>query len=395
MTTRRLLLVDEGEGGLAEELALSAPGPGWTVRLGRSEREAREQIAAGGVDALVCAADRTRIAARSLLREVREAWPATVRVAVSGEPPAALASLREAQRVAPREAPAIWMAVERACALQGVLVSPSVAAAVGRVGALPTAPRVHAELRAALEDRHATNAALGAIVERDPAVTAKVLQVANSAFFGSRRGISSVADALSRLGARAVEALVLATEVACTFPGDAPVEGFSLAACQAHALLTALVARRIGRELGAGDEAFCCGILHDVGQLVLADRLPERFGEALAVAAAESWQLDRAEAEVLGATHGEIGAYLMALWGIPEAAVEAIAFHHSPDRLVHDHVDLVDVVHVADALAHERESPRPGAAPELAASHLDALGVADRLPGWRAAACRIHAGAVG
>ena len=135
------------------------------------------------------------------------------------------------------------------------------------------------------------------------------------------------------------------------------------------------------------------GMLHDVGKLVLAWKLPERFQKLLVQAAEERCPLHIVEEREYGFSHAEIGGYLLGLWGLPYILVEAVALHHGPSRVPHEYFDAVAAVHVANHLAHELESSSLQAVGRIDnepnQEELAALGVGEELAAWRAMAAEI------
>jgi putative nucleotidyltransferase with HDIG domain len=161
------------------------------------------------------------------------------------------------------------------------------------------------------------------------------------------------------------------------------VAGFSLEELQQHSHLTAMIASRMFKGKREAEDAFTGGILHDIGKLILATR-PSGGESGPGVRSANPTTNTAApgEAEPSGVTHAEVGAYLLGIWGLPYAVVEAVAFHHNPLAVRHKTFDVVDAVYVANILAHESASD-PSSLERLDRSHLAHLGVEGMLPEWR------------
>lgn len=138
-----------------------------------------------------------------------------------------------------------------------------------------------------------------------------------------------------------------------------------------------------GGEAADCEDAFTAGMLHDMGKLMLADSLPEEFGQALALAEQEKISLTDAEQEIFGATHAGLAAYLLGLWGLPASVVEAVAFHQTPEKSDLNKYSPLTAVHVASSLADET-----GATP-LNTEYLARIGVMDRVDDWREAAAEL------
>jgi putative nucleotidyltransferase with HDIG domain len=239
-----------------------------------------------------------------------------------------------------------------------------------------------------LESPLCSAARLGRIIERDPSLTAKVLQYANSAAVGARREVTEAVDAVRLLGCEAVSSLALAVHAFSRLEA-ARLPSFSQKRLWEHSLAVAGAARAIASEERAraqGDESFTAGLLHDVGKLVLASNLPDWYGQAVELARAERLSDHEAEREVFGATHAEVGAYLLSLWGLPGAVVEAVAHHHEPRRAQAASFSALAAVHAANALLHEAETHgRADAAPRLDVCFLQGLGLDEHLDAWRLA----------
>jgi HD-like signal output (HDOD) protein len=139
------------------------------------------------------------------------------------------------------------------------------------------------------------------------------------------------------------------------------------------------------------DYAFTAGLLHDTGKLVLATRLPEQYSRVAAQTAERKLPFWRAEQEALGASHAEVGAYLLGLWGFCDAVVEALTFHHCPQACPQPGFTPLTAVHVANAFSQGQEPVEAGAPSEIDMDYLQSLRLAERLPAWRAIACKAGA----
>ena len=284
------------------------------------------------------------------------------------------------------------VAIERACHLKALLHDDSIRRTVGALGELPALPRTYHALTLALADSNISLQKIALIVEVDVGITAKILQLVNSAFFGMARSITNIQNAVNYLGISTLKSLVLSVEVFRVFAPKGPLQGFSLEDLQRHARLTAYIAARLPLPNHLVDIAMVAGMLHDVGKLIMAWKLPERFRKLLAEGAEQQCPLYKVEEREYGFSHAEIGAYLLGLWGLPYAVVEAVALHHAPDRVPHQNFDAASAVYIANLLAQELDSssPLPGenglqSNPE----YLVSLGVQKDIPNWRAIAAKV------
>jgi putative nucleotidyltransferase with HDIG domain len=227
---------------------------------------------------------------------------------------------------------------------------------------------------------------VGELVARDPALSAKLIHLANSAVFGLQLEVASPKDAVTYLGLETTRALVLMAHSFAFFDQVIPSR-FSIEHLQAHSLNTAHIARRIaeaeGQESQQADQAFTAGLLHDIGKLVLAANLPEAFSQALAMAAEQRRSLWETESQIFGASHAEIGAVLLGHWGLPLPVLQAVAGHHCPELGGQfPGFSTVTAVHVADVLEHESGSGNLTTA-VLDLSYLQLLDSEGRLECWR------------
>jgi HD-like signal output (HDOD) protein len=263
--------------------------------------------------------------------------------------------------------------------LRQVLSSDRLAQLVGRVDTLPSAPKAFQEILACLQRPTASVADAAKIIGRDVAMTANVIKLVNSAFFGARHPVGTADRAVAYLGLDTLGALVLGHGV---FKSGVPtgIEGFSLERLWQHSLDAAAAARMVALSQklpqSKADEAFLGGMLHDVGKVVFATRLAAATDGPAASVEDASAQME--------AHHAEVGGYLLGLWGFPNSIVEAVAFHHSPSKATGDGLSLPTLIHIADRLVHQRNTDSTGDAPELEPGLLEGLGLADRWPAWLA-----------
>jgi putative nucleotidyltransferase with HDIG domain len=253
---------------------------------------------------------------------------------------------------------------------------------------LPTVPQVYCELIEALADPNTGIGELAAIVERDGAIGAKLLQLANSAFFGARSEVSSIAQAMTFLGVETVRYLVLMVGVCDQFRSQHFSKSF-VEEVWSHSVQTANLARIIAESehtsLAMAEQSFVAGLLHDVGKLILAENLSRSYAEVLEFAKLNDQPIWQAERQILKATHGDIGAYLLDLWGLPDGVTKAVGLHHEPIARDGEHVTPLAIVHAANHFAHELENAPGSGDGQMNAAFLEKSGLIDRIPAWREA----------
>jgi HD-like signal output (HDOD) protein len=225
--------------------------------------------------------------------------------------------------------------------------------------------------------------AIAEIIHQDPAMTAKVLQVVNSAAFGSQRSVESVDQAVIYLGIELIKNLILTVHIFDTAP-EAHVPGFSYPALREHAVLTARVAKRLMPPEGRPQHIFSAGLLHDIGYIVLGHSDPVSFRAIVEESLRSTRPLKDVEKEMLGVTHAEIGAYLLGLWGLPYPIVEGVAFHHDPAGLGEPGFGVPAALNVADALINEMvHGAGPRGHNNFDIDYLRAIGADSELRHWR------------
>lgn len=252
-------------------------------------------------------------------------------------------------------------------------------AVVGGLDQLPALPEVVVDLLDYLRGSEVDAGQLAHKIARDPALATKLLRVANSSFYGLQSQVASVQDALVVLGLRAVGTLVTAAAIVRHCQALAATSEDQRTFWR-HCGGTAICARVLARRVGISPEsAYTAGLLHDLGRLILMARFPRAFAEILTYRAAHDCYRVEAEREVLGFDHAQVGAALVTRWKFPAEIVAAIAFHHGTADQPAASSSLVDVVHVADAMAHILGFPNgeEDLVPPLSAKVWHSLGI-----GW-------------
>jgi putative nucleotidyltransferase with HDIG domain len=253
---------------------------------------------------------------------------------------------------------------------------------------LPSVPNVYCELVEAVADPDANLNDLAAIVERDGAISAKLLQLANSAFFGLRGEVSSISQAITFLGLETVRYLVLMVGVCEQFHSQHFGHNF-LEGVWNHSVQTANLARIIAEaehtSLAMAEQAFVAGLLHDMGKLIFAENLSRSYKEALEFAKLNSRPAWEAERHIFKATHGDVGAYLLELWGLPDCVAKAVALHHEPVAAEGESITPLAIIHVANQFAHEMDGSAGSSNGQLNMAFLEKAGLRDRIAGWREA----------
>jgi HD-like signal output (HDOD) protein len=346
-----------------------------------------EELAREPADVVVSDMRMPGMGGAGFLARVRDLYPGAARIVLSGDPESGVD--RQALPFAhqylgkPCRTEQLVDVVNRTASLYTHLADPVLRRIVSGLDRLPTVPRVYLEITRLASHSETTLDELEAVVERDPALVAKILQMGNSAWFARRRRLTSVRDAVQYLGTDVLRGLALGGQAFGTME-IAPFEGFSLEGLQRHSLHTArLAARLLEGQKGVAD-VFTTAMVHDIGQVVLAAGHREEYAEVRRRATAERMPFHEAEYDAFGATHAGIGAYLLGMWGLPFAMVEATAYHHSPRRVAAGERRMLAAVHLADVLMSTAEPDRDDHTPEqrLDIGFLDACGIRPDLSRW-------------
>lgn len=299
----------------------------WTVGFSSDLRSAMAQIAGGGVSVVI--ADAKTSGLESFLLELRSKSPEVTRVVLAGadvksELAIPLSLLAHQVIKKPFIPPQLFELVERTCVVGEALVDRRLAQVLGQLGALPALPKTYSALGQMTQDPNVSLDAVAKVVEADPAITAAVLRIINSAYFGLPRRVSSVSETVRYLGIQPLKNLVLTVEV---FEGIAT--GETAAAMQQEAIARACAMREVLGRTPMAEAAFASGVLADVGGLLLVTRLPidAQAIKKMVGAGRQPWEAER---ERLGCSHAELGAAILARWNLPSAMVEAVALHHAP-----------------------------------------------------------------
>jgi putative nucleotidyltransferase with HDIG domain len=371
--------------GLADE---------WDMRFVEGGAQALEALAAAPFDVVVTDMRMPEMNGAELLEHVRALHPRMVRLILSGQSSeeTMLASVGPAHQflAKPCDADRLKETIRRACALRVMLDNPTLQRLLSRLGSLPSAPDLYLQLVSELRSPNASIHRAAAIIATDPSMTAKLLQLVNSAFFGIQQHVTDPQRAASILGLNTIVALVLSVKVFSEYDA-AVVRAMGLSGLMHHSLRVGSYARTIARVAGATrqeeDDAYTAGLLHDVGRVILATSLSSQYRTAIDRVARDRVTMFEAEQDVFGASHAEVGAYLLGLWGLPDSIVEAVAHHHRPDAAVARTVSPLVFVHVANCLVQEldRTGDRQGAPTAIDVGYLARIGQQQNLPRWKEA----------
>jgi len=396
MSRKRVLFVDD-EPRILDDLkrSMGRQAHGWDAEYAGGGVEAINALTRSRFDVVVCDASLSEIDAQAVLKKAKSEHPGAVRIVLAdrAEREAVMRVVPIAQQFVtkPCDESTLVTVLERAAKIQDLLADDAVRQVVGKLEKLPSLPVAYWALTRALADAEPDIAKVARIVEKDPAMCGKIMQLVNSAYFGLAHEVTSVQAAVSYLGFELLKGLAITASVFAAAEVRGHVEGFSLDRLQRSSLLTARLARTLAGRGPTEEEAFTAGLLHDIGKLVLAMGMPRNFEEVARLREERARPVYEIEREIFGVTHAQAGAYLLGVWGLPLPIVEAVACHHAPREVADESFGTVGAVHVADVLVEEMFHLPPGRAYEssLDREFVERVGIGERIGEWREAAREI------
>ncbi|MEO8704274.1 MAG: response regulator [Kofleriaceae bacterium] len=352
----------------------------WDMVFADSGDAALTQLSGQPFDVVVSDMRMPGMDGATLLSRVKDKFPSTARIMLSGhaEREAIVRALPALHQLLskPCDATTLRTAIERGFDHAVATRDARVRDVIGRIDNLPTPPDLFFELTRAMTSHTTTLDDVAKIVLRDPALSAKLLQLVNSAYFGSGQKTSSIQHAISLLGTERLRYISLTASVFSAVKVD-PFPELTVRDLQISSARTATITRALLANQPGRDEAFAAALLHDVGHVVLITGMTEAYRPVVQRWAADHEAMTVVENDLIGVTHAEVGACLLGLWGLPTPIIEIVRHHHDPGSAPEALRLSAAVVHVADVLAH------PDAEDRLDLASLERAGVIDKLPQWR------------
>lgn len=386
---KTILLVDD-EPNVLSSLRRVLRREGWNLLTAGSGREGLDLLDRQPVDVVVSDIRMPEMDGVAFLEQVKERHPGAARIILTGFVErgniATVVERAGIQQIIAKP----WDDEELRVILREVLAQRDRQEAEGaglkriinEIDVLPSLPDVYLEVRRLMEEEESPSAdRLAQVVSRDPGMATKILQVANTAIFGQRRKIDTVGRAIVVLGLKFMGKLVLSASVFRSLSSPRKfVAGFDQEALWEHSVRCGAVARQISRQSARGPEgaeqAMLAGTLHDLGKLIFATYLPDRYEGVIRAARDRRSPLVEVEEEMLETTHAAAGAHLADWWNFPAELVDAIRWHHDPAASSGE-MSSAAVVHLADVLVnrvstHGSGNGRP---PDVVGSTCEALGL--------------------
>jgi HD-like signal output (HDOD) protein/ActR/RegA family two-component response regulator len=390
---KRILFVGEDQ-ILCQQFQAECAGPdsAWIVQYSRNEEEALALCHQFTIAAVVAEVNLGGKNGTELLDSFMRRQPKALRIIVSN-----LADLENTVKcvghahhhvLKPCRAQTLHHVLEEAFAQEAWLPSEPVQGLIAQMKQVPSPLKAYTQIVQEMKSPDCSLEKIGRLIEQDPAVTAKVLQLANSAVFGLELNVANAAEAIGYIGLENTKAVVLLAHTFSSFDNLKLVQ-FSIEELWRHSILVGRLARRVAElehaQEDLAEQSFAAGLLHDIGKLMFAANHAGLFGKVLRLAREQQCNLWEAEAQVLpGVGHAELGATVLGIWGLPKTITEAVALHHRPWQQREHAFSAITAVHVANILDHEKHPDPTIIMPsQINTSYLKDLGLIDRVENWR------------
>jgi len=390
---KSILFVDD-DVNLIQGLKRSLRGllPGWDLFFAFSAEEALGILERSEVDLIVSDMRMPGIGGVELLETISERYPQVIRFVLSGHIDQELA--HKSTRVAhqfiakPCDTHQLVRIIQHSFQLRDLQKDPRLNAIITSIKKLPSLPALYVQLVQEMESPEVSSRSIATIISKDITMTAKTLQLVNSAFYGMPSQVTNLVQAVTILGINTLKSLVLSQQVFSQFR-DVPSEWVSLDALWDHSINTGNLARIICRSVTenaqAQDDAQVAGVMHDIGKLIQL-QIPGFYPDLIDRKSRGMPALE-AEYEILGTSHAELGAYLLGLWALPDPVVQAAAFHHLPSRQEGAVFSPLTSVHGANHLMNTGNTPvnneEEEFTPTLDMRYLEELNLTDKLNLWK------------
>jgi HD-like signal output (HDOD) protein/ActR/RegA family two-component response regulator len=343
-------------------LALRDRSVEWDMSFAHGGEEALTELERCPADVVVSDMRMPGMDGAELLSRIKARWPETVRLILSGQAEAEAVSravsVSHQLLSKPLRTEVLRDIVRRAVRIHALINRPETASVVERSGGLPELPETYGELIRVIQDERSSMADIAKVVERNPVVSAKTLQLVNSAYFGLSQDVGSVRSAVGLLGPHVLLGMALTSTVLDNYSQDIHLPGL-MARTQEQALATCAAIRRM---LPAGeimDEAVTAALIHDLGTVLLARAEGSAFEDVLTALEKDPKSALALERERFGTDHAAVGAHLFSRWSLPLPIVEAVAFHHEPSLVPEPEIRLLAALHGADAFAESARQKCP------------------------------------
>lgn len=354
-----------------------------------SGRSALELMETQRIDVVVSDMRMPGMDGSDFLNEVKQHFPQAVRIMLTGQADEKSVirtiSIVHQFLSKPCDPKKLKDVLARAGVLHDLMTNNHLKELISGIGTLPSLPSVYAELQKVLNDPEASIDDVSAIIEQDIAMAAKLLQLVNSSFFGLYTKVDSPTRAVQLLGLDTIKILALGIQIFSEIKTDASI--ISIDYLWEHCILVAQCSKKIAEQATENTEiinnCYIAGMLHDIGRLLLVSKVYDTYLPLVDSVKSNNLHLIIEEKSLYNATHGDIGAYLIGLWGFAGDIVEAVAFHNNIASYPADSFNVALAVHLADFFFYKYSPGQSlGEPPSLDTEYIDKLGYTDKIDSW-------------
>lgn len=400
MTKKNILFVDDSElviNGIQRQLRSMRDH--WQMFFANSGSEALNLLTQQPIDLVVSDMMMPHMRGDELLKQVRDLYPGTVRIILSGY--ADEETLKSGLEVAhqylskPCNPETLREVISQIFKIQACLSNPKIARCIGDAQNLPSLPKIYDELNKAIADENATTREIAHIFARDMILSAKLLHLVNSPYFGLNRVISNLNDAINLIGVKKLINLLLSVHIKNAFPVKNPeTERYMEYLWQDAgrvAELARLIAQSEQQHDDRPDQAYLGGLLHNMGLLIFLSRGGDKLDQLMSQVKYSETPVPELETGIFGFTRSEAAAYVLSLWKIPPRIIESILLQNNPNDTDYTGVNALTAVHAAACLL------KPSVMKDydrlfdmsLDLAYLQRINKSERLPEWQKLADKV------
>ncbi len=388
----RILLIDSDPGNAPDQGELTANFKDtWDIKLAKSGNEALKLFNTTDFDAVVSEMVLEDTTGPELLRNIQKKNPGALRIILTANNDRDLVykAINVGHRyiAKPCQADSLCKLIENSLGLRELLNSEELHIRIATIDMLPSPPEIYNRLVEELRNDNTNPRRIADLIKKDISITAKILQMTNSAYFGLPTHIESILHAVNFLGLDTIRSLVLAAGVFSQFQ-DPGLPGYSIDSIYSRSVMIGTSSRHIANAFGLHsrmtDDALMAGMLHDVGKLVMLLHFQEELQQSIRISEEKHITICEAEREILGVTDAEIGAHLLSLWGLPDTILEAVALHYWPSKASSPILNVLTAVHLAFAIEYDQSHKiRDENKSAVDRQYISKLGLAEELPNLR------------
>ncbi|AEG00639.1 response regulator [Methylomonas methanica] len=330
----------------------------WQLFFANTGNQALQAMQQNPIDLIVCDMLMPEMRGDKLLRQVSRLYPGTIRVILSGyadeETVKCAMEVAHQHLIKPCNAETLREAITQIFNIQACVKNPRIIDGIGDPNQLPSLPKIYRELNAAVADENTTVNDLADIFAQDMVLSAKLLHLVNSAYFGLHRHVSNLSDAINMIGIKKLNSLVLSVHLKTAFPVTDPTLQRYMEYFWKDAVRVAELAKLISlseqQQEDRPDQAYLGGLLHNMGLLIFLSRGGHQLALLLEQVKHSRIPVSELETLIFGFTRSEAAAYILSLWKIPPRIIESILLQNTPSQADYDGVSALTAVHVAACL---------------------------------------------